>query len=132
MTGPGAGPGASTGGIPGGGFSPPAGGGSGPGPSAPAVAAPGASSAPVSCDFVVFGGTGDLALRKLLPALFLRDAEHLPLVGQEPRDRLPEADLAHPQQADDVRAEQDDRHDLAHLLHPVLCHRCADEREAAA
>lgn len=35
-----------------------------------------ASSGPVSCDFVVFGGTGDLALRKLLPALFLRDAEH--------------------------------------------------------
>ncbi|HEY5853835.1 MAG TPA: glucose-6-phosphate dehydrogenase [Aldersonia sp.] len=25
------------------------------------------------CDFVVFGGTGDLAVRKLLPALFLRD-----------------------------------------------------------
>jgi hypothetical protein len=25
-----------------------------------------------------------------------------------------------------------DRHDLAHLLHPVLCHRCAGEREAAA
>src|SRR3954471_1785902 len=29
---------------------------------------------PVSpCDFVVFGGTGDLAVRKLLPALYLRD-----------------------------------------------------------
>ncbi len=25
------------------------------------------------CDFVVFGGTGDLAIRKLLPALYLRD-----------------------------------------------------------
>lgn len=25
-----------------------------------------------------------------------------------------------------------DRHDLAHLLHPVLCHRCTNEREAAA
>jgi hypothetical protein len=24
-----------------------------------------------------------------------------------------------------------DRHDLAHLLHPVLCHRCTAEREAA-
>ncbi len=34
-----------------------------------------ASAGPASCDFVVFGGTGDLALRKLLPALFLRDAE---------------------------------------------------------
>ena len=30
---------------------------------------------PASCDFVVFGGTGDLALRKLLPALYLRDLE---------------------------------------------------------
>jgi glucose-6-phosphate 1-dehydrogenase len=27
------------------------------------------------CDFVVFGGTGDLAVRKLLPALFLRDRD---------------------------------------------------------
>ena len=27
------------------------------------------------CDFVVFGGTGDLALRKLLPALYLRDRD---------------------------------------------------------
>src|ERR1700721_4131132 len=25
------------------------------------------------CDFVVFGGTGDLAMRKLLPALYPRD-----------------------------------------------------------
>jgi hypothetical protein len=25
-----------------------------------------------------------------------------------------------------------DRHDLAHLLHPVLCHRCTAEHEAAA
>jgi glucose-6-phosphate 1-dehydrogenase len=32
--------------------------------------------APVSpCDFVVFGGTGDLAVRKLLPALYLRDRD---------------------------------------------------------
>ncbi len=31
--------------------------------------------APGACDFVVFGGTGDLALRKLLPALYLRDLE---------------------------------------------------------
>jgi glucose-6-phosphate 1-dehydrogenase len=34
-----------------------------------------------SCDFTVFGGTGDLALRKLLPALYLRDLE-----GQLPDD----------------------------------------------
>jgi glucose-6-phosphate 1-dehydrogenase len=28
-----------------------------------------------ACDFVVFGGTGDLAMRKLLPALYLRDRD---------------------------------------------------------
>src|SRR5215207_2490128 len=27
------------------------------------------------CDFVVFGGTGDLAFRKLLPALYLRERD---------------------------------------------------------
>jgi glucose-6-phosphate 1-dehydrogenase len=38
-----------------------------------------APSLPGTCDFTVFGGTGDLALRKLLPALYLRDREgHLP------------------------------------------------------
>jgi glucose-6-phosphate 1-dehydrogenase len=36
---------------------------------------------PASCDFTVFGGTGDLALRKLLPALYLRELE-----GQLPDD----------------------------------------------
>ena len=36
---------------------------------------------PDACDFTVFGGTGDLALRKLLPALFHRDLE-----GQLPED----------------------------------------------
>jgi glucose-6-phosphate 1-dehydrogenase len=36
---------------------------------------------PESCDFTVFGGTGDLALRKLLPALYHRDLE-----GQLPAD----------------------------------------------
>ena len=34
-----------------------------------------------SCDFVVFGGTGDLAVRKLLPSLYLRDRD-----GQLPED----------------------------------------------
>jgi glucose-6-phosphate 1-dehydrogenase len=35
---------------------------------------PQVAPAPVApCDFVVFGGTGDLAVRKLLPALYLRD-----------------------------------------------------------
>ncbi len=34
------------------------------------------SATPVApCDFVVFGGTGDLAMRKLLPALYLRDRD---------------------------------------------------------
>ena len=36
---------------------------------------------PDSCDFTVFGGTGDLALRKLLPSLYHRDLE-----GQLPAD----------------------------------------------
>jgi glucose-6-phosphate 1-dehydrogenase len=34
------------------------------------------STLPAACDFTVFGGTGDLALRKLLPALYLRDREN--------------------------------------------------------
>ena len=38
-----------------------------------------APTTPEVCDFTVFGGSGDLALRKLLPALYLRDREgHLP------------------------------------------------------
>src|SRR3954453_3414281 len=37
---------------------------------------PGLPRPPVApCDFVVFGGTGDLAVRKLLPALYLRDRD---------------------------------------------------------
>jgi glucose-6-phosphate 1-dehydrogenase len=36
---------------------------------------------PAACDFTVFGATGDLALRKLLPALYHRDLE-----GQLPAD----------------------------------------------
>src|SRR3954467_4431997 len=36
---------------------------------------------PDACDFTVFGGTGDLALRKLLPALYHRELE-----GQLPAD----------------------------------------------
>jgi len=68
-----------------------------------------------ACDFVVFGGTGDLAMRKLLPALYLRDQDgQLPdgfrviavsrsgldlagyraKVDAELRDRLPPAVLA--------------------------------------
>jgi len=47
------------------------------------TALPGTTMAalPASCDFTVFGGTGDLAMRKLLPALYLRDRE-----GQLPAD----------------------------------------------
>src|ERR1700748_2046646 len=33
------------------------------------------------CDFVIFGGTGDLAIRKLLPALYLRDRDGQLTVG---------------------------------------------------
>jgi glucose-6-phosphate 1-dehydrogenase len=36
---------------------------------------PGPHLMPEVCDFTVFGGTGDLALRKLLPALYHRDLE---------------------------------------------------------
>lgn len=36
---------------------------------------------PEHCDFTVFGGTGDLALRKLLPALYHRDREGQLLPG---------------------------------------------------
>jgi glucose-6-phosphate 1-dehydrogenase len=39
----------------------------------PKPMSPAASLQP--CDFVVFGGTGDLAGRKLLPALYLRDRD---------------------------------------------------------
>jgi len=41
----------------------------------PSISASGALHLPEACDFVVFGGTGDLALRKLLPALYQCDAE---------------------------------------------------------
>ncbi len=34
-----------------------------------------AANSVAPCDFVVFGGTGDLAVRKLLPALYLRDRD---------------------------------------------------------
>ncbi|MEP9362337.1 glucose-6-phosphate dehydrogenase [Nocardioides sp. CN2-186] len=43
--------------------------------------APNPTVMPDSCDFTVFGGTGDLALRKLLPSLYHRDLE-----GQLPAD----------------------------------------------
>src|SRR5262245_12861915 len=42
---------------------------------------PGPHVLPTTCDFTVFGATGDLALRKLLPALYHRDLE-----GQLPAD----------------------------------------------
>jgi glucose-6-phosphate 1-dehydrogenase len=43
--------------------------------------APAPNVLPDTCDFTVFGGTGDLALRKLLPSLYHRDLE-----GQLPAD----------------------------------------------
>ena len=53
---------------------------------------------PTACDFTVFGGTGDLALRKLLPALYHRDLrgpaarrhpDHRRLALRPRRRRLP-------------------------------------------
>src|SRR4051812_3306090 len=47
--------------------------------SAPGAATPGIPVMPERCDFTVFGGTGNLALGKLLPALYQSDLEgHLP------------------------------------------------------
>ena len=62
---------------------------------------------PDSCDFTVFGGTGDLALRKLLPALYLRDLE-----GQLPGDTriigVSRAELDDAGYRDEVRTALDD------------------------
>src|SRR5262245_48549305 len=56
------------------------------------------------CDFVIFGGTGDLAVRKLLPALYLRDRD-----GQLPADTrivaVARAGLDEPGYRDKIRAE---------------------------
>src|SRR5882757_9567007 len=56
------------------------------------------------CDFVVFGGTGDLAVRKLLPALYLRDRD-----GQLPPETrivaLSRAGLDVPGYRDKIRGE---------------------------
>src|SRR3981081_103261 len=56
------------------------------------------------CDFVIFGGTGDLAIRKLLPALFLRDRD-----GQLTDDTriiaVARAGLDEPGYRDKIRAE---------------------------
>ncbi|GAB91468.1 glucose-6-phosphate dehydrogenase [Gordonia rhizosphera] len=63
------------------------------------------SANPVApCDFVVFGGTGDLAVRKLLPALYLRDRD-----GQLPAETriiaASRAGLDHVGYRDKVRGE---------------------------
>ena len=56
------------------------------------------------CDFVIFGGTGDLAVRKLLPALYLRDRD-----GQLTADTriiaVARAGLDEPGYRDKIRAE---------------------------
>ena len=56
------------------------------------------------CDFVIFGGTGDLAIRKLLPALYLRDRD-----GQLTADTriiaVARAGLDEPGYRDKIRAE---------------------------
>src|SRR4051794_2270665 len=50
---------------------------------------------PDSCDFTVFGGTGDLALRKLLPSLYHRDLEgQLPADSRTPGVSRPDTDDA--------------------------------------
>jgi glucose-6-phosphate 1-dehydrogenase len=38
------------------------------------------------CDFVIFGGTGDLAGRKLLPALYLRDRARISSLASAARE----------------------------------------------
>jgi glucose-6-phosphate 1-dehydrogenase len=68
------------------------------------------------CDFVIFGGTGDLAIRKLLPALFLRDRD-----GQLAADTrviaVARAGLGEPCYRDKIRAELG-RFVAAELLDP--------------
>ena len=62
------------------------------------------ASAVDPCDFVIFGGTGDLAIRKLLPALYLRDRD-----GQLTADTriiaVARAGLDEPGYRDKIRAE---------------------------
>ena len=68
------------------------------------------------CDFVIFGGTGDLAVRKLLPALYLRDRD-----GQLTADTriiaVARAGLDEPGYRDKIRAELG-RFVAAELLEP--------------
>ena len=68
------------------------------------------------CDFVIFGGTGDLAVRKLLPALYLRDRD-----GQLTADTriiaVARAGLDEPGYRDKIRAELG-RFVAAELLDP--------------
>ncbi|MBD8868843.1 glucose-6-phosphate dehydrogenase [Nocardioides donggukensis] len=77
------------------------------------------SALPAACDFTVFGGTGDLALRKLLPALYLRDRDgHLPddtrIIGVS-RSELDDAEYR-----DDVRAALAEHVDADRLDPDVL------------
>jgi glucose-6-phosphate 1-dehydrogenase len=56
------------------------------------------------CDFVIFGGTGDLAIRKLLPALFLRDRDGQ-LAAETRIIAVAKAGLDEPGYRDKIRAE---------------------------
>ena len=76
------------------------------------------------CDIVVFGGTGDLAMRKLLPALYLRDRDgHL--AGQTRIIAVSRAGLDAAGYRDKVRAE------LRGFL-PKDCHDTASEERFLA
>src|SRR3954464_13588308 len=76
---------------------------------------------PDACDFTVFGGTGDLALRKLLPALYHRDLE-----GQLPADTrvlgVSRSDLDDDRWRAEVRTALD-THVRAPDLHPATVDR---------
>ncbi|MET0758588.1 MAG: glucose-6-phosphate dehydrogenase, partial [Mycobacterium sp.] len=56
------------------------------------------------CDFVIFGGTGDLAVRKLLPALYLRDRDDQ-LTADTRIIAVARAGLDEPGYRDKIRAE---------------------------
>ncbi len=90
---------------------------------------------PGSCDFTVFGGTGDLALRKLLPALYHRDLE-----GQLPADYrilgVSRSDLDDAGWRGEVRAALEQHVDAADLYEGAvgrflarLCHLMLDAED---
>jgi glucose-6-phosphate 1-dehydrogenase len=73
---------------------------------------------PEACDFVVFGGTGDLALRKLLPALYQCDLE----------GRLPDDTRV----VSVSRSELDDEAYRAQVRHALAEHVSPEHHDLAA